>query len=90
MFVLQSPNEVLDWHQDWTDWMEDQDQLQTSVWAIYPSATLSNEQMAITGDLTSVTVADLVLGVTYELKNTVTTVLGRVGSRDIIIRCAES
>lgn len=90
MFVLQNPSETLDWAQDWTDWMQPEDSLASSEWTIYPAATLDNDLMASTGDLTSVTVSGLTLGVTYELKNTVTTQFGRIGSRDIIIRCAES
>lgn len=90
MFVLQSPEEKLDWHQDWSDWMQDDDAIASSDWEIHPAATLTDEAVGVTADMTSVKVEGLTLGVTYELKNTITTVNGLLGSRDIIIRCAES
>lgn len=89
MFVLQAPGEKLDWHQDWTTWMEQDDDISTSTWEIAPlGPVLSGFDIDIPADLTTVFVAGLVLGQSYQLKNTVETTGGRTGIREITIRCA--
>jgi hypothetical protein len=85
---LQSPNEILDWHQDWTDWMELNDDISTSEWSIFPAGpTLSADSIDTSGMLTTVFVEDLELGKSYQLRNTITTSQGRTGIREITLRC---
>lgn len=84
---LQSPNEILDWRHDWTSWLEEGDVISTSEWEIEPTANVSGDLIDTSGTTTIVLVSDLVLGLSYQLKNTVTTIAGRTGIREITIRC---
>ncbi len=89
MWQLQTPEEKLDWHQDWTDWMEQGDSIMYSDWSISPEGpTISGEDIA--GVLTTAFVDGLELGVSYELRNEITTTEGRTGARNITLRCQRS
>lgn len=92
MFELQTSTEKLDWHQDWTDWVEEGDTIQDSIWTIDPSSTgmLSGDNLDAEENLTTVFVEGLEPGITYQLRNTVETSGGRIGQRDIILRCVVS
>lgn len=94
MWELQSADEVLDYHQDWTAWIEDGDDIASSDWSISPDSPaitsapiLTDESIDTSGMLTTVFVSGLVLGQSYQLKNIVVTSDGRTGSREITIRC---
>lgn len=90
MWHLHTPDEKLDYHQDWSDWIEVGDELAISEWSILPNGlpVLSGEGLDVAAHLTTVMVSGLTLGTSYQLRNTVTTVVGRIGQRDKILRCA--
>ncbi len=89
MFQLQGPDEKLDWHQDWSTWIESGDAIDESTWAISPEGpTLSGA--VIDGDITTTFVENLLLGMSYQLTNTITTDEGRIGVREITIRCQKA
>jgi hypothetical protein len=94
MWVLQSPDEVLDWHTDWTDFLESGDEISESEWEISPEPTdtaapvLDNESIDTSGSFTTVYVSNLRLGYSYQLKNTIITSGGRTAVREITIRCS--
>lgn len=89
MWAIQSPDEKLDWHQDWTGWMESGDEISASSWEITPAdgVTLSGEDFEASTDFTTVFVEGLTLGQSYQLKNTITTTDGRTAVREITLRC---
>lgn len=87
MFGLQAVGERLDWHQDWSDWIESGDAIDESIWSIFPEGpTLSDDTVDVA--LTTTFVEGLEAGMSYQLKNTITTDDGRVGVREITLRCA--
>ncbi len=90
MFHLQSPDEILDYSQVWSEWVEVGDELSGSTWTITPSdgVTLVDFGFAAGESSTSVSVSNLTPGVSYQLTNTVTTAGARTGQRDKILRCA--
>lgn len=85
---LQSPGEILDWRNDWEPWLEEDDTIATSDWEIYPIATVTGDLIDTNGFVAIVLVSDLQAGISYQLKNTITTIAGRTGIREITIRCA--
>lgn len=86
MFQLHAAGEKLDWHQDWSNWIEAGDTITGSEWAITPEGpTLSGD--ITEGFITSVFVDGLEAGMSYQLLNTVTTEGGRIGQREITLRC---
>lgn len=88
MWAIHSPGEKVDYHQDWTEWMESGDTISSSSWTIEPvGPTLSGEAVAGGEPVTTVFVEDLELGISYELRNTIVTEEGRTGVRDITLRC---
>lgn len=90
MWATQSADEVLDWNQDWTDWVPTGDVITSSDWTIHPyGPTLSGATLDAQNKFTTITVADLEPGISYQLLNIVVTNMGRVGSREIIIRCGQ-
>lgn len=88
MWQPQAPGELVDWHQDWTGWLEQGDAVEASVWDISPGGDLSDAVIEVGNKITTVFVSGLELGVSYRLRNTVTTEAGRIGEREITIRCA--
>lgn len=95
MWQLQAPDELVDWHQDWTGWLEIGDTIVLSSWAIVPemdspSSHLSDPAIETGDKITTVFVSGLELGKSYQLRNTITTAAGRIGEREITIRCARS
>lgn len=84
---LQSPDEVLDWRHDWSSWLEEDDYILTSEWEIEPSANLTGDLIDTNGFVTIVLVSELVMGLSYQLKNKITTLAARTGVREITIRC---
>jgi hypothetical protein len=88
MWQLQSPGETLDWRNDWTDWLNENDGVASSDWSISPNATLADDFIETGSSVTVVFVSDLELGQSYELKNTITTDDGLTGTRSITIRCS--
>jgi hypothetical protein len=95
MWVLQSPDEVIDWQQDWTDWLEEGDSIETSTWSITPgdvtaasdAPLLADDSVDTSGFVATVFVSGLGLGQSYQLQNTVVTTAGRTAIREITIRC---
>lgn len=87
---LQSPNEILDWRFDWSPWLEEDDSITTSIWEIDPGgdAIVSGDLIDTNGTTAIILVEGLTLGVSYQLKNTITTIAGRTGIREMTIRCA--
>jgi hypothetical protein len=67
MCHLQSADEVLDYSQDWSEWVEVGDALLSSTWEIRPSATLTLESLDVDASTTSVTVSGLTSGLSYQL-----------------------
>lgn len=93
MWRLQAPNEKLDWHNDWTDWNEAGDTISQSQWTIDKPDPLTDAVLTgptFTGLLTTVFVSGLQLGYSYRLWNKVTTAGGRIGEREITLRCERS
>lgn len=87
---LQGPTETLDWRNDWEPWLEEGDAIVTSEWEISPAGpTVTGDLIDTNGFVTITLVSDLTLGLSYQLKNTVTTIGGRTGVREITIRCQE-
>ena len=92
LWGLQSPDERLDWHHDWTDWMENNDEIYASEWEIdNPAGELTTAPLLegpdFDGMITTVFVSGLMLGKSYQLKNIITTTAQRIGTREITIRC---
>lgn len=93
MWALHGPLEVLDWHEDWTAWMETGDSISTSEWSISPddlttsAPVLSGDTFNVLTHLTTIFVSGLALGQSYQLRNTIVTVGGRTGVREITLRC---
>lgn len=88
MWVIQSPTEKLDWHENWSDFMGAGDDILSSSWSISPQGpTLSNESLEASTFISTVFVSELELGVSYQLRNTIVTNFGREASREIVIRC---
>lgn len=93
MWRMQTENEKLDWHNDWADWIEAGDQISQSVWSIDkpdPSSDAVLTSPTIATFLTTVFVSNLKLGHSYRLWNKVTTTGGRIGEREITLRCERS
>lgn len=90
---LQAPAEIRQWEFDWTNYLDDEDTVVSSVWLISPSqgagsGDLVNEDGINTdGTLTFAVVNGLSLGVSYQLRNTVTTAGEKVLTREMTIRC---
>lgn len=96
MWIIQGPEEVREHRIDWTEILNG-DSVATSEWIITPNdgnspqrPSLSNETQDTGGIETAVTVSDLDLGVSYQLRNIVTLESGQVREREITIRCARS
>lgn len=88
MWGIQSPDEKLDWRNDWSDWLNVNDGVESSVWSISPGEVeLSGDLIETSANITTVIVSGLELGKSYQLKNIVTTYDGLIGERDITIRC---
>jgi len=88
MWVLQSPNETLDWHQDWSDFIGAGDGVASSVWSISPEGpTMSGEAFDNSIQTSTVFLSGLTGGVTYQLRNHITTNFGRTAVREIVVRC---
>lgn len=85
-FKTQDPTDVLDWTNDWTDFLADGDSISTRLWTINPDTSpslLSSETTA------AVLVSNLTAGIVYVLAEAVVTANGITGERSIVIRCEE-
>lgn len=88
MWVIQSADEVLDWHQDWSDWIIAGDAISESSWTIHPyGPTLTGSTLDVSAHFTSIVVSDLTAGTSYQLRNKITTMTGLEAAREIIIQC---
>lgn len=80
-----APNAKLDYGFDWTLWLEAGETIETSTWEVDPSLIQSSP--VIQAGVTSVFVEGGVHGVSYKIKNTITTSNTRSDSRTIKLLC---
>jgi hypothetical protein len=84
-WVAHSPGADLDYIENWTEWLQADETIQTSQWAITTGMTLS--RAGVIDGKAYVYAAGGVDGQTYVLTNTITTNQGRTDSRTITLRC---
>lgn len=90
---LQSPGETRLWEMDWTQQLEADETVETSNWVIRPDPgevtgpALGDGVIDTAGKETQVTVAGLSSGLSYQLRNIVTTSRAQILVREITIRC---
>ena len=80
-----APLSNLDYGFDWTQWLAAGENISISTWDIDSGLTPSGAQ--VISNVTSVLVTGGVAGISYKLKNTITTTDGRVDSRTIRLSC---
>lgn len=83
--VLVSPDATLDFGFDWSQWMDEDDQITTSDWTVPGTITLENETQTATQ--TVVWLSGFTEGMQYRLVNTITTAEGREDSRSLVLMC---
>lgn len=88
-FIIIGPGETLSLGFDWDDedWLGSET-ISTSAWTVYPTATTASSSNTTT--TTSVKLSGCTFGLTYTLRNTITTDGGQTGVRDIMVRCTGS
>ena len=82
------PSAVIDYQQDWSDWLAAGETITTSSWAVTPT-TLS--PLAVDSDTETTTAATVWLsgglaGQVYRVTNTIVTSAARTEQRSIVIR----
>ena len=83
-YLVQRPQEKLQYKLDWSDWLASGESITSRQWAITPSGpTLTNDT------LETVTLEGVVFGVLYRLAESVTTDQNQIGERAISIRGAK-
>jgi hypothetical protein len=82
-YLVQRPDEKLQYTLDWSDWLGDGESITSRQWEISPSGpTLSSETTA------TVTLEGVTFGVLYRLVEKVITDQDQKGERALSIRCA--
>lgn len=90
-FIEKAPNSVLDFGIDWTLWFgenPDEDYIEISEWSADDEIQITRKQK--TNTTTSCYVGGGVLGKTYQILNTITTIDGRIDSRYITVQISEN
>ena len=86
-FII-DPDAKLDYSVNWEHWLDDDDAIDTSTWAITPTGpTLSGSTHDDTG--TIVWVDGCTSGTTYTLTNSIVTDDGREDDRSITLHCEQ-
>lgn len=91
-WAAQDAASLLDYCEDWTDFLSPSDAIATSVWAA-DSVALVLTNPAIAGAITTIWVSGGVAGQQYRVSNTITTLLGRRDVRYFVLAvedCAQS
>lgn len=83
---LIDPDARLDFGLDWSAWLADGDEIDTSAWAISPAGPALSGSSNNTST-TTVWVTGCTLGVVYTLTNHVETTEGRKDDRSLTLRC---
>lgn len=78
-----TPEGILDYGWDWTDWLEEGDTIVTSEWEADSGLTVDSDEFTTT--LTTVFISGGSNHKTYSITNTITTDGGRTTSRSIKI-----
>lgn len=82
---LKDPNADLNYEEDWSDWLGDDDTIATSDWAAESGLTVGATDK--TSTTTIVNLSDGIHGQEYLAKNSVSTTNGLSDSRSIKILC---
>ncbi len=82
-FKTQDPTDVLDWTNDWTDFLAEGDSIASRQWTIRPDVSPSHLSADTTG---TVLVSGLIAGNVYHLAEAIVTTNGITGERSIVIR----
>ena len=72
---IQCPGSRLDYTVNWTDWLEEGDELTASTWSSSPQITF--ESATFTGVQATAFITGGTAGVTYTVTNSITTTAGR-------------
>lgn len=86
MNVVKDPNDYIDVAIDWSDWL-DGDTIADSVWSAPAGITASGETN--TSTLATVWLTGGTGGVDYLIRNRITTDVGRVADRSVVVRVRE-
>lgn len=81
---IKDPDADLDWHFDWTDWLDEGEAISASV--MTPSAGITIHSAAFSSTDTTIWVAGGTVGNVYSVANKITTSVGRIDERTIRIR----
>ena len=81
------PDAVLDFAVDWSEWIEGQDTIVTSVWESPDGLTTADPDLD--GAKATIWLSGGVANMTYRVVNRVTTSAGRVDDRTLRVRVAE-
>ncbi len=81
---IKDPDADLDWHFDWTDWLDEGEAISVSV--MTASAGIVTHDPAFSSTDTTVWVAGGTVGNVYSVANKITTSVGRIDERTIRIR----
>ena len=83
VYFFKSVPAVLDYTIDWSEWLEMGDTIATSSWSV--PAGITDVIDSKTTTTTTIKVAAGVLGMQYQLINTITTVAGLTDTRTIVL-----
>lgn len=88
--IAKDPGATLDYAVDWSDWLEAGETISDSEWTV--EAGLTEEASPAPSELDGITTIWLsggTAGAYYTVTNTITTSVGRIDERSLIIRCVD-
>lgn len=81
---LKDPDAVLDWRWDWSTWLDTDEQINTSTFAVSPGIIIDSSSFTLFS--TTVWLSGGTAGQPYLVSNKITTNQGRTDERSITIR----
>lgn len=81
---VKDPEAVLDWHWDWSEWLDSNESITASTMTVTPGLTLDSDTFSLTS--TTAWLSGGTAGQVYLVTNQITTDAGRVDERSITIR----
>lgn len=88
---LKDPDAALDYARDWSDWLEEAEVIESSIWIIAPGGvgSLTVDLEELEGGLATIWLSDGTAGVTYAVTNRISTSLNRTDDRTFYVKVAE-
>jgi TRAP-type uncharacterized transport system substrate-binding protein len=88
--IAKDPSAKLDYAVDWSSWLEAGETISDSEWTVEEGLTEEVSPAPSEADgITTIWLSGGTAGVYYTVTNTITTSVGRIDERSIIIRCVD-